>query len=330
MLRADDPLLNVRVLLGSFSLEEPIGIELYSQNWLVITGSREQNKKYFFDDLATVNIKNKNIFINHKQNDSQILRVMPINGQIEFNGNKYAGTFYLYRMTKTLDIINILPIEDYIYCVLRTEGWPGWPKEVYKVFAVACRSYVLYQIQQARKLKRHYHICSTNSHQTYNGTHSNTVIKEAVDETTGVFLAYNNEPILAMFDACCGGIIPAQVKNGINFVEAPYLARTYACTYCKNFKIYSWSREYSLNKFKSKLQTLFPELETIYDIETRTDRAGTVQKIIISDNNGEHYHIEGKKIYSLFPAVKSFAFTCTKKHNRVVLEGRGYGHHLGL
>ena len=330
MLKADDTLLNVRVLLGSFPIDEQIGIELYSENGLVITGSREQNKKYFFDDLATVSIKNKNIFINQKQNDSQILRVTPVNGHTEFNSNTYGGTFYLYRTAKTLDIINILPLEDYIYCVLRTEGWPGWPKEVYKVFSVACRSYVLYQIQQARKLKRHYHICATNSHQTYSGTHTTISMREAVNETTGIFLAYKNEPILAMFDACCGGIIPAHVKNGISFTEAPYLARTYACNYCKSFKIYSWSKEYSLNTFKTTLQKLLPELKTIYDIETKTDRAGTVQKIVISENNGQRHIVEGKKIYSLFPSVKSFAFTCTKKHNKIVLDGYGYGHHLGL
>ncbi len=40
-----DLLLNVRVLLGSFPLREDIGIEFFSENGLVITGSREPYKK---------------------------------------------------------------------------------------------------------------------------------------------------------------------------------------------------------------------------------------------------------------------------------------------
>lgn len=330
MLGADqNSLLNVRVLLDTFSFNDSVAIEFYSHNGLVITGSREPHKKYFFKKLATINIADEEIRINQQLSESQVLRITPVDGNITFNGKTYNGTFFLYRTATGLDIINVLPLEDYIYCVLRTEGWPGWSKEVYKVFAIACRSYAIYQIRQARRQHKHYHIRATNAHQTYSGTHSCPVIKAAVEETEGIVLTYHKEPIAALYDACCGGIIPAHIKHGINFVEAPYLARTYPCTYCKGLKIFSWSKEIPLSTFKAKVRSAIPELESVDDINVTTDQAGVVQKVIITDDD-QHYCLDGKKLYSLFPSVKSFAFTCTKKRNKIVLQGRGYGHHFGL
>ena len=324
-----DSLLNVRVLLGSYQLKEDIAIELFSENGLIITGSREPQKKYFFNDLATVRLAHSKLQINHKHEDSQILRVTPVNGHVEFNGNKYGGMFYVYRTKNTLDIINVLPLEDYVYCVLKTEGWPGWPKEVYKVFAIACRSYVLYQLRQAKRLKRHYHICATNSHQTYSGVHTCPIIRQAVEETRGVFLGYRNEPILAMFDACCGGIIPAKILKGVNFSQAPYLARKYPCTYCKGFKIFSWSKDITTTKLIHLLQDQIPSLAHIDDIYTITDPAGVVQKIVVVDDYDE-YTIDGKKMYSLLPSIKSFAYTCKKRRGTITFKGVGFGHHFGL
>jgi len=302
---------------------------LFSKKVLTITGSREPHKKYLFDDLVTLRLKNQKIYLEDQKDESSVLLLEAGDGHLEFDGNKYSGTFYVYRTKKTIDIVNKLPLEDYICCVLRTEGWPGWSKEVYKVLAIACRSYLLYQLRQSKRTKRHYHICATNAHQTYSGVHSDQVIKQAVDETSGIFLAYHGQPILAMFDACCGGIIPARIKNGINFTEAPYLARSYACSYCKGFKIFNWSHDISLSKFIDLMRAHVSDLESVDDIEVVTDNAGVVQKIIITDDE-QRYTINGKKAYSLLPFVKSFAYTCQKKRSRVVFKGTGYGHHVGL
>jgi peptidoglycan hydrolase-like amidase len=50
--------------------------------------------------------------------------------------------------------------------------------------------------------------------------------------------------------------------------------------------------------------------------------------MIITDDDQE-YCLDGKKVYSLFP-IKSFAYTCTKKRNKIILQGRGSDHHFGL
>ena len=327
--KATASLLHIKVLLSSQPLKETYVYNFSSENGLILSYSDNPEKKYLFKkDITILQQKNK-LSIKNKQNKSSILRIYPVDGHISFNKNNYLGTFYIHITPTNVEIINKLPLEDYVASVLRTEGWPGWSCETHKIFAITCRTYAIYQLQQARRKKQKYHLKPTNAHQTYFGTHSCQTIKDAVKETEGIIIAFKKKPILAMFDSCCGGIIPANISNTINFKEAPYLARSYACTFCKGLKIFNWQKDYSVNNFKQKIQILNPQIKSITDIKAAHDKAGVVTGITLKDNT-RSFFIEGKKIYSLFPEVKSFAYTCTKKKNSITFKGTGYGHHLGL
>ncbi len=324
-----NPIIHIKVLLKTIPLNDTQTYTFSSDNGLVLSCSQEPTKQYFLKKHLTITTRDNHLFINNKKNKSTILRIKALDGHISFEKNKYFGAFYIHINKQTLELINKLPLEAYITSVLRTEGWPGWPLETYKVLAIACRTYAIYQLQQARRKKQIYHLKPTNEHQTYYGTHSCQTIIDAVAETEGIFLAYKNKPIVAMFDSCCGGIIPAKMSKGINFKEAPYLARSYPCTYCKDLKIYSWQRDFSINTFIKRVQESFPALKNINTIETKHDKADIVQKVIIKDHK-KTFELDGKKLYSLFPEIKSFSFSCTKKRNHIIIKGKGYGHHLGL
>ena len=49
-------------------------------------------------------------------------------------------TFFRIIDNNNLLLINIVELENYIFSVLKTESWPGWPLEVNKAFAIASRS----------------------------------------------------------------------------------------------------------------------------------------------------------------------------------------------
>jgi len=40
--------------------------------------------------------------------------------------------------------------------------------------------------------------------------------------------------------------------------------------------------------------------------------------------------VSGKKLYSMLKDIKSFCFNIQKKADKIVFNGRGYGHHIGL
>lgn len=250
-------------------------------------------------------------------------------GCLLFDKNKYLGTFYLIRDKNIILLINSLDIDDYLFSVLHSEGWPGWPMEVYKTLVIASRTYLVEKILQAHKSKRLYHIVNSIKHQTYKGHHKKIQLKQAVDETRNIFIAYKGEPIDAMFDSCCGSVIPSKI-DGPNYKKHPYLARHKACFHCKKFKIYEWKKELTKLEIAENLRKDYHNLSEIIDIKViERDPAGLVKQVLVTTKK-EKLYVSGKKMYSLFPAIKSFSYTIKKKGKLFLFHGRGFGHHMGL
>jgi len=260
---------------------------------------------------------------------ARLLQIIPRDGYVRIGQTWYQGTVYICAQEDTAHLINSVDLENYIFSVIKSEGWPGWPTEVNKVFAITSRSYVIAKVMEAQHQGRLYHIKNTNIHQKYNGYHDSEDLRRAVNDTKDLFLAHDGQPILAMFDICCGGVIPAK-KNGVNFNHAPYLARTYACTYCKNYKVYSWSSTYSLDELETVFKHQIPNLKKLKEVKiTKKDNAGLVQEISLKAASGYHY-LKGKKIYSALKKNKSLCFGIKKRNKNIIFEGKGYGHHMGL
>lgn len=248
---------------------------------------------------------------------------------IEYDDNKYQGSFILFHDKKHILFINSIDINDYLLSVVRHEGFPGWPIEMNKIVAITCRTYLVYQVLQAQKLDRAYHIENKNNHQTYKGYHDCPKIRQAIEETKNMILGYNGRPACTMYDVCCGGVIPAAIDDP-DMKKIPYLARTYPCTFCKGHKTYNWSMDFSgdeaLNRFKKE----FPKIDKINDLNIyKKDKAGLVKKVIITAG-ARKIIVTEKKFKSFFPELKSYCFDIKKIHRRYFIEGRGFGHHRGL
>lgn len=295
----------------------------------IMSADGEHRKKMVHKaSTMTVAHKHGQLYVNGKKVRGTQLFLESDTGHISFAGNTYKGLLWLVKNDAQIMVINCLDIEDYVYSVLRTESWPGWPLEVNKVLAIASRTYVVSMVLNAKKSKRMYHVKNTNEHQTYSGIHSCPITKCAVEETRGMFLSHENKPIVAMFDSCCGGVIPAHI-DGVNFADAPYLAREYACTYCKRCKIYSWQAAYSPAELEAAIQKQVPTFKKFNTVTiAKNDKAGLVQEAVF--HGLPQSVLTGKKLYSLLPGIKSFCFSVKKNQDQIVFNGRGYGHHLGL
>ena len=228
-----------------------------SQGMIIIDPEAKTKTRIDAHEISIV-CKKKHFLINGVRYDQKKIYLSPIKGHLKFEGKEYQGSLLLVRDEQAYYLINSLDIEDYVCSVLRTESWPGWPLEVNKVFAIASRSYVIGVILNTKSAQLPYHVKNTNKHQTYSGVHENPVLREAVDQTKGIFLTHDKKPIIAMFDSCCGGVIPAHI-HGVNFNHAPYLARDYACTYCKDCRVYNWIAQYPMdhvvNLFKKDINS---------------------------------------------------------------------------
>lgn len=321
----------VRVLLSEHFIEENNwDWTIESEDGFFLTDSVKADNRWQ-SSLTKLKISFQDgfFYINNKRILKKQFVFRPKNGHLIFEDASYQGNFIVMADNKRCYLINMLDLEDYVYSVLRTEGWPGWPHEMNKVLAITCRTYVIAMIKEAKECKRAYDVKNTNEHQTYKGVHTQHVLKRAVEDTKGVFISHNNQPIIAMFDICCGGVIPAGIAS-FNFERAPYLARDYACTYCKDCSSYSWKLSFDKQELVSYLQKEYPQLTTLRDFKiTKKDKAGLVLEAIIKGSKTV-LSMTGRKLYSTFKGIKSYCFGISKKGNTITFNGRGFGHHLGL
>lgn len=264
--------------------------------------------------------------VNGKKTTVSTLVITPRGDTCAIGTSTYLGAFICVARAGTVLCVNRVALEDYVYCVLRWESWPGWPLEVNQAFAIACRSYALATRKRARVRGALYDLRNTNAHQTYKGTHGVDHLREAVESTRGMIMLYDNEPIVAMYDSCCGGVIPTKMKNA-DVKKFGYLARSYPCEYCSNCKLYSWKVCYDHEEFARLIAS--SSSRPIAAIETRPDPAGIVREVRIKQGKS-WMSLAGSAIYALCTEIKSFCFTIEKKAHQIIIQGRGFGHHLGL
>jgi len=250
-------------------------------------------------------------------------------GPLKVGNSSYRGSLYAVAENDQILLINNLDIEDYIFGVLRSEGFPGWPVAFYQVLAIASRSYVITKIIEAERNNRLFHVKNSNSHQTYYGHHEDEDIAQAVRTTRDLFLTHHDKPVMAMYDICCGGVIPSQI-SGLNFAATPYLARPYPCTHCKTSKAYRWEVTYTMDHFERIIRNELSNVKKVSDIKVASkDRAGLVQKVLVKAHSGNHY-LPAKRLPSLTRTVKSRCFTIHRTTSTIRLAGRGFGHQIGL
>lgn len=321
----------VRVLLAENNGTDSFQWQVKATQGVVFVDQEKPvNKLAYKSSNLNITFKNGHWLINNKKFNTQKVCIIPQKDHLNFLDNSYAGAFLLTCHEQKLYLINIVDLEQYVYCVLRTESWPGWPLEVNKVFAIACRTYALHMITHYQLKKVPYHLKNSNFHQTYKGMHTRNDLKQAVDETKGIFLAHKNKPIIAMFDICCGGIIPSFMQ-GIDFVKAPYLAREYACTHCKRCKVFNWKAQYSLDQLEKILKQEIKPLKRLKTVKiNKKDKATLIEELMVVGSSGWHA-LPIKKMYSLLKDnIKSYCFSVSVQGKNVVFSGNGFGHHLGM
>jgi stage II sporulation protein D len=333
--------ITIRVLLEKKPIEETMLWNISARKadgFIIQAWANEQQKHEILAQRLEIANKQGCLYINGKKvkTDKVIIRPLRSDGYLSVNERVYPGLLILLHDEHAWYLINKLDLESYVYCVLRWEGRPDWADEVNKVFSIVFRTYAVHKMIGSQKLRKRgkkvlYDIKCTNAHQTYNGLHEYTNMYDIVKSTEGLVITYNKVPINAMYDICCGGIIPA-LMQGFDFHDSPYLARRYPCTYCNSCRVYQWEAVYE-NQELSKIVALYKnsaDVEPIRNIVvSRFDKAGLVQELKV------YYDkmcatLSAKQLYSIFTKIKSLTFTVNRRGNNFVFSGKGIGHQCGM
>lgn len=237
--------------------------------------------------------------------------VMEIIGDdISLNGDLYRGGLRIINRNNNILVINILPLEEYLYGVVPSEVPYYWHKEALKAQAVLARTYALKSIMNS--VGKDYDLENTENSQVYkgkSGEYSSTT--DAVNSTRGEVIYYGNSIANIYFHSTCGGYTESP-KNVWNVITPPYLNGV-ECQYCKDSPWIEWERRIKKEEWDKLIEN--------GNIELEINSSGRLSKL-----NG----IDGTKIRSIFKLPSTFIIGIEVRENEVVIKGRGYGHGVGV
>ena len=138
----------------------------------------------------------------------------------------YSGSLEISLKNNKLLLTNDVNMEDYLVKVVPSEMPASWSLEALKAQAVAARTYAYREIYNRKYLDYGYVVDDSESSQVYNNQRSQTASTKAVNETKGVTMFYDSEPIVAYYYSCSSGLTgngnEVWIKNKV-IDDIPYL-----------------------------------------------------------------------------------------------------------
>ncbi len=308
------------------------------------------------DDLITINnqANTANVYINNKNKIKKIYFPIKLKPQHEFlylNSKPYRGEIWVIKDADNyLLVLNVIAIEDYLKGVVPSEI--GMLKmeliEASKAQAVAARTYAISHINS--KYDMGYDMECTVADQVYKGVDAEWEITNiAIEETRGIVAMSNGVPIDAKYHSTCGGATSNNEYewggNPVSYLRGTKdsggcLFNTY--DYCDNSPHYNWKHVFKRSTFFSLVSRNLSQMKGC-DVNAskvyigNKDRFGRINRLIVEDNRGKKWILTGFDIRKVFEGVdapggflRSRYFTIIYKFNTVVIEGKGFGHGVGM
>lgn len=250
-------------------------------------------------------------------------------GNLKVNGTPYRGTLEVHNILGKLAVINCVRLNHYLYSVVPGEIPAGWETEALKAQAVAARTYTYYHLIKNMKKRNIYDLDSTSHFQVYSGMRTEKQrTTEAVNATRGEVITYSYEPIAAYFHSTCGGmtIDDRYVWKGN---DLDYI-RSVRCPYCEASPQYKWESNLTLHEIQKYLKKRYKKTGSIIKISLKK-KNGRVTELKIRHTQGT-ITISGNDFRLLFPpkTIRSMFFSVKKDRYGIVLQGRGWGHGVGM
>ncbi len=237
---------------------------------------------------------------------------------------KYEDDFEISSNGKELALVNLVDIDNYLAGVVESEGGGGRHIEYYKVQALMSRTYALKYCGKHKK--EGFDLCDGVHCQAYHSMMRYTpLIDSAVYLTHDlIMIDSKNHLIDSYFHANCGGQTcePQDVWNE----EIEYLS-SFIDTFCLYTKQATWEKKIDKNLWQNFLVEKYDY--PIYD--------STFASLIFSFNQPQ------RKAFYIHPVLgiplrdireefnlKSTFFNCHLEGEEVVVQGRGFGHGVGL
>lgn len=256
----------------------------------------------------------------------------PTETETENRERELTSPFHVNVFRTKTEQVEEVPLEEYVVHVVASEMPADFELEALKAQALAARTYVVkFLVQGVNDIPGGADVTDTVEHQVYkNDSELRELwgsdyhwkidkITQAVYETQGQIITYENEPITPAFFSTSNGY----TENSENYWpnELPYLRIVES----------PWDEEISPKFFNQKTFT----------------KAQLEELLAVPINESEKFHLtrtESQRVETMKVGEKSFTgreirtlldlpsndFTITKKNDHYVFTTKGYGHGIGM
>jgi stage II sporulation protein D len=238
------------------------------------------------------------------------------------DSRNYQGNLDTKVQNSVIQLINELPIENYLAGVVETEGGPSAPEEYYKAQAVICRTFSLKHWN--RHESQGFNLCDDTHCQAYKGINDdNKLIFETVLVTHNIVLTDMKYALInPSFHANSGG--ETQRASDIWGVGEDYL-QAVVDTFSERQNNSKWTKSISLSDWRKYLfSRLTGDTSKILN-----------ESLMIKQNHRKKYFTLGKDTLLISDirndmGFRSSFFSMELKADSVAVYGRGYGHGVGM
>lgn len=237
--------------VGILSNQQTVHISADSSFDLVAAGTNTLLGSFRSYEAVTISVNDSGFTVNdlpvaatginivQKKDDVMVY----IEQYIHVNKRRYRGDIGIHRtMGKAgMTVVNTLPIEQYLYGIIKNEISPEWPMEAVKAQAVAARTYALANYNKHKA--DGFDVCATTDCQVYGGRESEAPRSlEAVNDTRGLVLLHNGKLITAYFHSSSGGY--TENSENVWQTSQPYLRGV--TDYDQNCPYFKWEKKLTL------------------------------------------------------------------------------------
>jgi len=239
--------------------------------------------------LGTRVVRASTITVIGRKNDP-VDFVLSVQGKIK---RCYRGTLEIKPSAGTLIAIVTMDREAAIASVVAAESAPDTPVEALKAQAVATRSYFV----ASRRRHRDFDFCDTTHCQFLREPPpAESLAAKAVAATRDLVLAYDSQPVAAMYTRSCSGRTHTPVEVGLPSVSYPYFS--VECKYCRAHPA----------RWLSRI-------------------SAQVAAALRSSDESARLDVDRRLGWA---AVPSNDFAMKKENDQLILQGTGQGHGIGL
>jgi len=311
-----DEYCDVDNLLVRVCLKTGTGVDIRSESRLFVYPFKSVMDHFKAD------IINSFLYVNGKKYVETAFLFISDSDLVIVDGIKYRGKISITVNNGKLEVVNIIPLKNYLKSVVPAEMPESWDIEALKSQAVVSRTYALYMMMKNRG--KNYDLKSDTWYQMYKGVISEGVkSSEAVQTTESQFMSFKDKPVLAAFHSNSGG----RTADPLYFWDEKF-------PYLNGFKDrFSPSKEWSLKMDFEKLSIrLFNDRWQVQGVRVvKRSPSGRVLKLLLKTDGGLFY-IKGDKFRQKMglKEVKSTLFKIVNMKKGLFIKGRGFGHGIGL